>query len=153
MRDSICKPDDLDINSLSDIWFTNTFSHSISCLFILLGVYWYPTFHGLFPLFFNFVFLFLLTGWFQMTYHLVCRLFLLLDQVCYRCCLSYFLFHSLYPSTPEFLFVSSSWFYLFTELSILSLYCFLDFVELSMLSYSSLSFLKTILLNYLSSNT
>ena len=28
----------LDINSLCNIWFTNTFSHSLSCLFILLTV-------------------------------------------------------------------------------------------------------------------
>ena len=118
--------------------------HIVGCLLVPHAPWAFPSF--------IFVFLFLLTGWFQMTYHLVWRLFLLPDQVCYRCCLSYFLFHSLFPSTPEFLFVSSSWFYLFAELFILSLYCFLDFIELSMLSYSSLSFLKTVLLNYLSTN-
>ena len=87
-----------------------------------------------------------------MTYYLVCRLFLCLIKYVTNA-----LFHSFYfihciPQLQNFCLVLLPDFYLFAELFTLFLHCFLDFIELSMLSYISLSFLKTILLNYLSSN-
>lgn len=68
------------------------------------------------------------------------------------CTLLCFSSHPLYSSAPEFLFGFFYNFYLSLELLILMVYCFPDFVELPIFSFSSHNFLRLLILNSLSVN-
>ena len=62
--------------------------------------------------------------------------------------IAFFLFHSFYSLTPEFLFSSFLWLSFLSAASHLAhVYCFPDFYELSKFSCSLLIFFKTIILN------